>query len=70
MLINFCLEVCRPVALLCCCWQLKLKCGAQKVFHDAKLLQFCASVGAKVNPKGRGESDVLKNKIRGMSFNY
>ena len=24
------------------------------------------SVGVKVNPKGRGESDVQKNKIRGM----
>lgn len=68
MLINFCLELCRPVASLCCCWQLKLKCGAQKVFHNVKLLQFCASVGVKVHPKGRGESDVQKNKIRGMSF--
>ncbi len=27
---------------------------------------FYVSVGVKVNPKGRGDSDVQKNKIRGM----
>lgn len=64
MLTNFCLEMCFAVLLL----ELKLKCGAQKVFHDVKLLQFCASVGVKVHPRGRGEADVQKNKIRGMSF--
>lgn len=30
------------------------------------LMLFYISVGVKVNPKGRGESDVQKNKIRGM----
>lgn len=30
------------------------------------LLLIIVSVGVKVNSKGRGESDVQKNKIRGM----